>query len=70
MSADPTNAVRKRRMRQKRAKEGLTEVRVWLGPQAVSDLKMLSQSCGSRAAIEDALAHRRADVLGERFGIK
>lgn len=30
MSADPTNAERKRRMRQKRANEGLTEVRVWL----------------------------------------
>lgn len=40
---DPTNAERKRRLRQKRAKDGLTEVRVWLNEEEVSDLAVVER---------------------------
>lgn len=40
MTADPTNAERKARMRQRRKDGGLTEVRVWL---TLDELKNLSQ---------------------------
>jgi len=40
---DPTNAERKRRMRQKRAKEGLTEIRVCLDEDRIECLNQLQR---------------------------